>query len=236
MNDTKCLLGINSSLDTQNFSTDLDTIGAWVEKWNMLFNEEKFARVWFVLNFESVAPLLFSINRSTITNCDHYRNFGVVMSNNLSWYKHCHCIASKAHKSVGTIRRAFKTNCILLNARYIYHSFAPIYLSAVQSNDHIIHGYCLSIKGSETSCSTHFKWISLGLYSLVLFLCTFSLLCTTLSYLRSDVLHLKIQICIWQFKHQRLHHLLQLCMAPGFLPTASWDTTNDHHHHIDEST
>ena len=42
----------------------------------------------------------------------HHRDLGVIMSNDLSWSRHCHYIVSKAYKSLGTIRRTFKTNSI----------------------------------------------------------------------------------------------------------------------------
>ena len=123
--DTNCLLSISSSLDTQSLQTDLDTIGAWGRKWNMLFNEGKCVHVRFFPNFESAAPFPYSINGSTISNCDHHRDLGVIMSNDLSWSRHCHYIVSKAYKSLGMIRRTFKTNSISAKRK--------LYLSLIRS-------------------------------------------------------------------------------------------------------
>ena len=81
----------------------------------MLFNERKCVNVWFFPEVEYVAPFPYSINECTITNCEHHRGLGVMMSNDLSWSRHCHYLVSKAYKSLGMIRRAFKTNSISVN-------------------------------------------------------------------------------------------------------------------------
>ena len=123
--DTNCLLGINSPLDSQNLQTDLDTVGAWGSEWNMLFNEGKCVHVMFSSNYESRNPFQYSINGSTITTCDHHRDLGVIMSNDLSWSRHCEYIVSKAYRTLGMIRRAFKTSSIPAKRK--------LYLSLVRS-------------------------------------------------------------------------------------------------------
>lgn len=37
----------------------------------------------FYSNFESIVPFQYCINGSTITNCDHHKDLGVIMSNDL---------------------------------------------------------------------------------------------------------------------------------------------------------
>ena len=96
-NDGKSLLNIKSPLDSQNLQTDLDAVGASGRPWNMLFNEGKCVHVQFFSNFEFIALFQYSINGSTITNSDHHKDLGVIMSNDISWSRHCNYIASKAY-------------------------------------------------------------------------------------------------------------------------------------------
>ena len=102
--DTMSLQNIKSPLDSQNLQTDRVAVGAWGRLWNMLFNEGKCVHVQFFSNFDCIALFQYSINGSTITNFNHHKNLGVIMSNDLSWSRDCNYIASKAYKIIGMIR------------------------------------------------------------------------------------------------------------------------------------
>ena len=92
----------------------------------MLFNEGKCVHAQFFSNYESRNPFQYSINGSTITTCDHHRDLGVIMSNDLSWSRHCDYIVSKAYRTFGMIRHAFKTSSIPAKCK--------LYLSLVRSH------------------------------------------------------------------------------------------------------
>ena len=103
----------------------------------MLFNDGKFVHVQFFSKYESRNPFQYSINGSTIAPCDHHSDLGVIMSNDLSWSRHCDYIVSKAYRTLGMIRRAFKTSSIPAK-RKLYLSLVRSRLSytALQSGDH----------------------------------------------------------------------------------------------------
>ena len=70
----------------------------------------------------------YYINGSPITTSDHYKDLGVILTTNLSWSKHYHYIVSKAYKSLGMIRRTFKTSSISTK-RQLYISLIHSHLS-----------------------------------------------------------------------------------------------------------
>ena len=140
----------------------MQLVHAWGRLWNMLFNEEKCVHVQFFSNFESTTSFQYSINGSTITNCDHHKDLGAIMSKDLSWSKRCNYNVSKAYKILGMIRRAFKTSSIPAKHKAISVSRSFTFVLLLPSLE-TCKRYCISWESSETSYQMHFEWLYLWL-------------------------------------------------------------------------
>ena len=109
--DTKCLKDIHSSIDIDNLQSDLSNVSSWSSNWKLFFNEAKFIHVrFFAPNLDT--PPIYTINNKTIEHKTQHKDLGVLYCNDLSWTEHYNCIISKAYKTLGLLRRTFKSNNI----------------------------------------------------------------------------------------------------------------------------
>ena len=123
--DTKCFKSIKAPSDTSHLQNDIDAIYTWGKLWKMHFNETKCVHVRFLPSFGPSPPPTYYINLTAITSSDQHKDLGIIFSSDLSFSNHYHHISSKANKTLGIIRRAFKTSSIPAKKK--------LYLSLVRS-------------------------------------------------------------------------------------------------------
>ena len=107
--DTKCLNIINSLNDIDNLQTDLLNVSSWSLRWKLFFNETKFTHVRFCAANSDTTPT-YTINGQVIDHKTHHKDLGIFFSSDLSWTKHYNHIIPKAYKTLGLLRRTFKSN------------------------------------------------------------------------------------------------------------------------------
>ena len=101
-----CLLyrGIQCQEDQLTLQRDLTTLSKWGDTWGMKFN----AAMWNIMRISrSQAPhtQFHSLNDQILTEVDQAKYLGVTLSNELSWSPHISNTVSKAHSSLGFLRR-----------------------------------------------------------------------------------------------------------------------------------
>ena len=117
--DTKCLKNIHSSIDIDNLQSDLFNISSWSSRWKLFFNETKFIHVrFFAPNLDT--PPNYTINNKSIEHKTQHKDLGLLYCNDLSWTEHYNYIISKAYKTLGLLRRTFKSNNVQTKNSYIY--------------------------------------------------------------------------------------------------------------------
>ena len=104
--DTKCLNMINSLNNIDNLQTDLLNVSSW---WKLFFNETKFTCVRFCAANSDTTPT-YIINGKVIDHKTHHKDLVILFSSGLSWTEHYNHITPKAYKTLGLLRRTFKSN------------------------------------------------------------------------------------------------------------------------------
>ena len=91
--DTKCFKTIKSPSDRPSLQSDLNSLAAWSQQWNVCFNESKCNVVSFhPKNKPAVAN--YSINSKALAVRSSHKDLGILMSDTLSWADHYHLISS----------------------------------------------------------------------------------------------------------------------------------------------
>ena len=126
--DTKCLANVNSPISSFLLQKDLNSISSWAIQWNMSFNEAKCVHLHFSSDTSSDLQYSYFLNNSLISPANSHKDLGVTLSSDLTWTKHYRHITSSAYRSLGLIRRSFKTNSISAK-RQLYLSLVRSHLS-----------------------------------------------------------------------------------------------------------
>ena len=117
--DTKCYRSISSPDDCLLLQQDLDSISDWCATWNLSFNSNKCATIHFSRSSPPTTST-YRLNGDLISDTDHHRDLGIIMSSDLSWSNHYDSISAKAYKTLGLIRRSF------------YHTKKVLYTSIIR--------------------------------------------------------------------------------------------------------
>ena len=122
--DTKCLHIIRSTEDTRKLQVDINNAYDWSITSDLFFNESKIFHLRFHSKITTDLPT-YTINRTPIKSVLQHKDLGITFSSDLNWSAHYNIITTKAYKTLGLIRRTFKT--ISINAK------KQLYIALVRS-------------------------------------------------------------------------------------------------------
>ena len=108
--DSKCMHIIRDFNDTIAFQDDLNSVYHWSQTWKLKFNLSKTAFIQFGNNSASSSNYL--LNGTTVYKQTSTKDLGIIVTSDMSWSNHYKSTASKAYKSLGLIRRTFKSNSV----------------------------------------------------------------------------------------------------------------------------
>ena len=102
--DTKCLLAVRSTSDTDKLQEDINNTADWSHFTNLLFNVAKF----FHVRFLPKLPLnpdtsIYSINGNPIASSSQHKDLGITFTANLTWTEHHKIITARAYQTLGLI-------------------------------------------------------------------------------------------------------------------------------------
>ena len=102
---------IRSSDDTEKLQTDISNAFIWSTTSELFFNYSKFVHLHFWAK-DSLDHSIYSINGQPIPRLSHHKDLGVIFTCDFNWKAHYSSISAKAYKTLGLIKRTFKTNCM----------------------------------------------------------------------------------------------------------------------------
>ena len=120
-NVTKCYRSISCPDDCLLLQQDLDSISDWCATWNLSFNSNKCATIHFSHSSPSTIST-YCLNGDLISDTDHHRDLGIIMSSDLSWSNHYDSISAKAYKTLGLIRCSFYHTSSIYTKKVLYTS------------------------------------------------------------------------------------------------------------------
>ena len=107
--DTKCLLAIKSTSDSDKLQQDINNISTWSYTFNLLFNESKFVHLCFWQKNSLDTPK-YAINGNLTKRMSQHKDLGVTFSTDLHWTEHYNIIIAKAYQTLGLLRRTFSVS------------------------------------------------------------------------------------------------------------------------------
>ena len=101
-----CLLyrGIRCREDQLALQRDLTTLSKWGDTWGMKFDAAK-CNIMRISRSQTPHTQFYSLNDQVLTEVDQAKYLGVTLSNEVSWSPHISNTVSKAHSSLGFLRR-----------------------------------------------------------------------------------------------------------------------------------
>ena len=106
--DTAIYLTLDSKSDSDTLQKDLDRLQTWEARWDMEFNPSK-CQVIRVTASRTPLQTQYILHGQVLEAVSSARYLGVDISSNLSWNTHVNRITSNANRSLGFIKRNFKT-------------------------------------------------------------------------------------------------------------------------------
>jgi hypothetical protein len=101
-----CLLfrKIKTTGDARVLQDDLNNLGSWTEKWQMLFNAKK---CYTMRIHRKTRPIIhnYTMRDQVLTTVSSQAYLGVEIHEKLSWKPHIKAAAAKANRTLGFIRR-----------------------------------------------------------------------------------------------------------------------------------
>ena len=90
--------------DTLALQSDLDKLGLWADRWQMLFHPSKCYKMSV---FRSRSPVVkdYTLCNQTLVAVEQHPYLGVLLSSNLRWNSHVDMIAKKGNSSLAFVRR-----------------------------------------------------------------------------------------------------------------------------------
>lgn len=99
---------IASPSDSAALQSDLDSINEWCSNSQMSLNVNKCKHMRFTRSsFQTSSPL--TLNTVPLQQTDTYKYIGVLLTKNLSWDSHINTVVSAANRSLGYLRRNFRS-------------------------------------------------------------------------------------------------------------------------------
>ena len=120
--DTKLLT--TPTVNDLQLQNDINSLSWWCSQWKLKLNPTKCVGIHF--SKSTASPPNLHINNTPIEFVDHYRDLGIIVTNNLNWSKHLSHICSNAYRALNLIRRSVTTSNVLVKKR--------LYISLVRSH------------------------------------------------------------------------------------------------------
>jgi hypothetical protein len=159
--DTKLIGVIKSPSDLTELQQDIDRLVEWSHTWHMKFNEDKCKAMFFGLRVNNmlntayhqfddsaiIDPLsrhkIFTMrdqhgSRHNLVETSSERDLGVIINERLDWSDHIAHMKAKAYKTLGMLKRAFRT--------WDSHNFRILYSTYVRPHLE----YCSSVWNSSS--------------------------------------------------------------------------------------
>ena len=94
--------------DTLALQPDLDKLGLWADRWQMLFNPSKCYKMSV---FRSRSPVVkdYTLYNQTLVAVQQHPYLGVLLSSDLRWNSHVEKIAEKGNSSLAFVKRKLYT-------------------------------------------------------------------------------------------------------------------------------
>ena len=102
--DCVCYRVINSKEDCKKLQKDIDTLGAWAEKWGMRFQPVK-CNMMTLSRKRSRIEYNYKLKGEDLVFLDSIKYLGATITNNLHWGKHIDEICAKAYRILGMLKR-----------------------------------------------------------------------------------------------------------------------------------
>ena len=119
--DTKCIHKVNHLSDCDSLQCDLNNLSTWSHFWNLHFNLDKCILVRYTFN---PAPILqdYHIDNYQLAYKNAHRDLGLTLSAKLCWKEHYDSMLGRAYRTLGLLRRTFKSVSCILAKRVLYIS------------------------------------------------------------------------------------------------------------------
>lgn len=111
--DTACHKAICKAADQTDLQNDLNQLALWEEKWLMSFHPDKCE----AMHFGKKLTAAYHLRDHTLHTTSEAKYLGVMVSTDLNWGKHVSCVAKKANKTLGFLRRNLKISSISIKDR-----------------------------------------------------------------------------------------------------------------------
>ena len=95
---------INTPEDHKILHHDLERLFHWAAKWQMDFNISK-CYLLRITKKRKPSPYTYIIGNRELTQVDSQKYLGITISSDLSWNKQCSQVSSKAHRTLGLLKR-----------------------------------------------------------------------------------------------------------------------------------
>ena len=102
--DCVCYRKIRSEEDCRQLQEDIDTLGAWAEKWGMRFQPIK-CNMMTLTRKRSRVEYNYKLRGEQLVFLDSIKYLGVTITDNLHWGKHIDQMCNKAYKILGMLKR-----------------------------------------------------------------------------------------------------------------------------------
>lgn len=100
---------ITSTDDIVTLQDEISKISEWCNTWRMSLNPKKCQCMCFSRSLSITYPV-FLLNSVPIDSTNQYKYLGLHLTPNLSWHTHIKTIISSANRSLGYIRRNFRSS------------------------------------------------------------------------------------------------------------------------------
>jgi len=95
-------------VDAKKLQDDNNSASNWSIMSDLFFNESNFFHLRFLYK-TTADPPIYTINGTPIKSVLQHKDLGITFSSDFNWSTHYNIITTKAYKTLGFIRRTFKT-------------------------------------------------------------------------------------------------------------------------------
>ena len=103
--DCVCYREIKGTEDTVKLQEDIDHLGCWARKWGMRFQPVKCKIMQITRKRIKKINASYNLEGTILDNVENIKYLGVTITNDLKWNTHASNICTKAHRTLGYLRR-----------------------------------------------------------------------------------------------------------------------------------
>ena len=117
--DAKCSKKVSKPDHCVDLQRDLDSLGNWSREWKLVFKAPKCVHLRFCRRDPPIESS-YTIGDTQVSISSTHRDLGVIASSDLTWSAHYRHIASQAYKTLGLLRRTFRSADSVTAKRILY--------------------------------------------------------------------------------------------------------------------